>query len=511
MTMSPRRSWALLGLALLFTAPATARELPSPNRSRPAAATSAAPAGRIRASDVLRAPRPTGGEWFGLYLQGKKVGYIYTHLEPVPNGDGTRARLVSEYVFKAMVGGNPSERYLREERIYEARPSGRLLSFTLEQRGDGGEQTLEATATHEGLRVVRKRPGRPNQILTQPPSPETIEDADQARTALIRNETVRGTITDSQDLKPYRVTSTLLGEETHTLAGVKTRLRRVRTVSEKEKVPVEALITPEGAIVEIHFGPMLVARAESAKTARDLEQVEVFGLTRVVLPSVIPESQARAVPGAITFTLKGLPRSFHRDTHRQTYRVRPDGTVAVTIRARGPAKKTSKRPLTDPSGGTYLGHDLSVESDHPDIRKLAQQIAGGEPDAWKAAVAVNRWVARNLKKAYGASADRATDVLAQRKGDCTEHSLLAVSLLRALGIPAKRADGVVYLRNDDGVPAFYWHEWVSVWTGSEWVDMDPTFNQTIADATHLALGEEGSAEITPLIGQIAVTAVRVQP
>src|SRR5690606_20549926 len=124
--------------------------------------------------------------------QGKKVGYIFTHLEPLPGSDGTKARLVSEYVFKAKVGGNPSERYLREERIYESRPSGRLLSFTLEQRGDGGEQTLEATATHEGMRVIRKRPGRPNQVLAQPPSPETIEDADQARTALIRNETVRG-------------------------------------------------------------------------------------------------------------------------------------------------------------------------------------------------------------------------------------------------------------------------------------------------------------------------------
>lgn len=495
-----------LGLALAFTHPASAQ----PTRRAPASATSSAsaPAPQARVSDVLRAARPEQGEWFGLYLQGKKVGYIYTHLEAVPDSNGTRARLVSEYVFKAKVGGNPSERYLREERVYESRPSGRLLSFTLEQRGDGGAQTLEATATHDGMRVIRKRPGRPNQVLTQPPSPETIEDADQARTALFRNEAVRGTITDSQDLKPYRVTSTVLGQETRTLAGVTTRLRRVRTVSEKEKVPVEALITPQGAIVEIHFGPMLVARAESAKVARDLEQVEVFGLTRVVLPTSIPESKARAVPGQLTFTLKGLPPSFHRNTPRQQFRAKPDGSVDVTIRARGPTGKPANRPLTDPSGGTYLAHDLNVESDHPDIRRLAQRIAGGESNAWKAALAVNRWVAVNLKKEYGASADRATDVLAQLKGDCTEHSLLAVALLRSLGIPAKRADGVVYLRNDDGVPAFYWHEWVSVWVGNEWVDMDPTFNQSIADATHLALGEEGSAEITPLIGLLSVTGVR---
>src|SRR5690606_5577277 len=117
------------------------------------------------------------------------------------------------------------------------------------------------------------------------------------------------------------------------------------------------------------------------------------------------------------------------------------------------------------------------------------------------------WVHDNLIKDYGASADRATDVLRQKRGDCTEHSLLAVSLLRALGIPARRMDGVIYMVQDDGVPAYYWHEWVEAYVG-EWTQMDPTFNQPVADAAHLALGQEQDAEITPLIGQLKVLDVR---
>ena len=93
------------------------------------------------------------------------------------------------------------------------------------------------------------------------------------------------------------------------------------------------------------------------------------------------------------------------------------------------------------------------------------------------------------------------------KGDCTEHSLLSVALLRAAGIPARRVDGVVYMVNEDGVPALYWHEWVEAYVG-EWTQLDPTFNQTVADATHFAVGEEGNAEITPLIGALKVTAVK---
>ena len=61
--------------------------------------------------------------------------------------------------------------------------------------------------------------------------------------------------------------------------------------------------------------------------------------------------------------------------------------------------------------------------------------------------------------------------------------------------------------NSDGVPALYWHEWVEAFVG-EWTQMDPTFNQVVADATHFGFGEEGNAEITPLIGSLKVTEVK---
>ena len=42
----------------------------------------------------------------------------------------------------------------------------------------------------------------------------------------------------------------------------------------------------------------------------------------------------------------------------------------------------------------------------------------------------------------------------------------------------------------------------------EWTQLDPTFNQPVADATHFALGEEANAEITMLIGQLKVLEAR---
>jgi transglutaminase-like putative cysteine protease len=67
-------------------------------------------------------------------------------------------------------------------------------------------------------------------------------------------------------------------------------------------------------------------------------------------------------------------------------------------------------------------------------------------------------------------------------------------------------DGLVYMETGDRIPALYWHEWVEAYVG-EWTQLDPTFGETVAHATHFALGEESGAEITPLIGQLKVLEV----
>ncbi len=497
----------LLALVVVGAAPVAFAKAPA--AKAPARVQAKKPA---ELSDALKAPRPANGEWFGLYLLGKKVGHLYTHLALVP-GKPDQAQAVNELVFKANVGHRTSERLHRETRTYESKPNGRLLSLKVEQRGDGGDQTIEATNGPDGLRVVRKRPGWADDERMLPRSVETVELADQARVALLRNRKVEGVLLDGLDLQPYPVRSTPEKPEERTIGGVKVKLRRVTTISEKENVPALAAFTHAGEAVEIVMGGTMRAVAEPEETAKRLDKVEVFGLTRLELPKPLPES-ARKVPGTVTLVIEGLPERFHKDVSgRQTYRKLPDGKTEVTIRAEAPPAAAAKKPvlaskLKDPADGRYSKATLAVESDHPEIVKLSKRLVGGVSDPFEAAKAINAWVYANMKRDYGASSDRASDVLRQMKGDCTEHALLSVALLRAAGIPARRVDGVVYLRNEDGVPALYWHEWVGAWIGDRWVDLDPTFNQPIADATHFALGEEGGAEITPLMGVLKVVEAR---
>jgi len=466
----------------------------------------AAPGRAAETSEVLRAPRPHGGEYFGLYLVDKKVGWYFTDLDPVPGK--AEVRSVADFVFRAKVGNNTAERRHHEERIYESKPRGKLLSFIIKDEGDGGNQVLVGKATPTGFMVKRQRPGQADDTFTLPPVEETVEDADQLRVALLRGKEVSGMALDGTDLGQYRMTTTPVAEERRVVNGVTILLRKASIVSEKEKVPMQAVVAPDGAVVEMSYGSAMIGRAEPKSVAQRLDKVEIFGLTRLLLPAA-PPAAARTVPGEWTLVLAGFPDKFHRRTDRQTYRDVGAGKSEVTIRAAppDPAKLVRRGALHPPDTAEYLKSSILVESDNPAIVARAKEIAGGETDAYAAAKKVVAWVGRSMKKDYGASADRATDVLRTLRGDCTEHSLLSIALLRALGIPARRVDGVVYVQNDDGVPALYWHEWVEAWVGT-WTQLDPTFGQPVADATHLTLGEESSAEIMPLLGELKVVAVR---
>lgn len=470
-----------LSVALLLSAGATAQPL----------------------TDVVKVPRPEGGEFMGLYLKGQKIGYMFSNITLSPKKDTVTA--VTELHFKAKVGAAVSDRMMKETRLYESKPGGKLISFVMEQAGDGGDQSLEGSALPDGVRVVRKKKGQPNEIKLLPPSKEVVEDADQARVALKRNAKVQGTITDSTDLQQYMVTTTVGGTDTRVIGGVKAKLRKVTTISEKEKVPTEAWVDEKGRMLEVQYGPMMSGMLEPEEVAKRVDLVEVFALTRVVLPKIAPAA-AMIAPGKFTMVLTGVGERFWNNTYRQQWKADGAGRVEVTISAAAP-KVLKPRPLSDPNGGSNLKATLAVESDNPDIIAMAKEIAGTEKDAWTVTKKVNQWVFKNLDKDYGASSDSAGDVLKRRKGDCTEHSLLTVSMLRSLGIPAKRIDGLVYLVNEDKKPALYWHEWVEAYVG-EWTQLDPTFGQDIANPARLAVGEESSAEITPLIGSMTVVEVR---
>ena len=154
----------------------------------------------------------------------------------------------------------------------------------------------------------------------------------------------------------------------------------------------------------------------------------------------------------------------------------------------------------------YLKGEILIQTQHPLIVSTAHEIVDTDLDLWGAAKKINEWVFDTLEKKPVISIPSALDVLKSGYGDCNEHTVLFTALARAKGIPVIPIVGLVFLDNK-----FYYHAWPAVYVG-EWVQMDPTFGQNIADTTHIpffAGSLEEQARIASLVGRIQIEVIDI--
>lgn len=158
----------------------------------------------------------------------------------------------------------------------------------------------------------------------------------------------------------------------------------------------------------------------------------------------------------------------------------------------------------------YLEGDTSLPVYDPVIQRKAREIVQNESDLWKRAMKIHDFVFKELEKVPTISVPNALEVLATKRGDCNEHAVLYTALARAVGVPTRTVVGLVYSDRFYGEPGFYYHAWVEVYNGKEWISIDPTWNQVPSDATHLAFVEGGldqQVQVTALMGKIKLEPV----
>ena len=161
----------------------------------------------------------------------------------------------------------------------------------------------------------------------------------------------------------------------------------------------------------------------------------------------------------------------------------------------------------------YLRPEPFIESDDPDIRAAAEEAVGRVVGTRARAEALTRFVNSTVEKKPTVSLPSAREVLRTRIGDCNEHTALFVAMARAVGIPARIAVGLAFVRG-----AFYYHAWPEIYIDEGpsrglWLPADPTFNQFPADATHIRLARGGldkQAAIVPMIGRLKITVLDLE-
>jgi transglutaminase-like putative cysteine protease len=430
----------------------------------------------------------------------KKVGWLKTSAA-LETRAGKSVRVSrEEMLVEARVGDRVVRRQVTEERVYEPGRRGRLLSMQAAFLGDGGNRSLRVTCGPSTCKA--EITADDGQRTTEFPHPgETAEQAEASRLAALSCKPVSGVQLQSDDLRVKKMTSRYAGRARVGGAGVEVPVSVVEEMEDGDRVAPKVMVADDGRILETRVGDGMVIRVEPAETARRLDVVDLFTTLRVPIPAPLP----REVPMAITFALQGLPRGFDLDDPRQKAVPGPGGETLLTVTAREFSGPDVPRGKPAPRGDVDQAATIEIDWEHPAIRELSEAQVGGTPGTWAAARRLSRAVYERLDKVYGQSRDRASEILKQGKGDCTEHTRLFVALSRAAGIRAREVKGLVYANYGQGGPGLYWHAWAEVLVGDAWIAVDPTFGQVVADATHIALGRGSRQDAIALVGSLRVT------
>jgi transglutaminase-like putative cysteine protease len=439
----------------------------------------------------------TGDDWFGIYQQGRKIGYAHTRtlreadtyhlfeeseLDILALGSVQRVRtVINSYAAKNF-----------QLKYFDFSLTSDLTSMTVKGAVVGKKLLLDITSGGQ-TRNERIHLAKPPYLSPNIKPALVLLGLERGKRfsfplfnpATMNTEEATVTVESRERIK--------VGDQDKTVYKLKESFQGMEAFS---------WITEEGETLkeESALGYVLLreTRAEALKRDKRGPAVDIISLTMIPSDPIKDWSRVRHLKAR----LRGAPlKGFQLQSDRQSL----SGEV-IDVTVQDPAAS-----FTIPYSGADLQEHLRpsalLQSDDPKIKSTAARILGGQRDSRQAARTLNEWVYNNMEKKPVVSIPSALEILEQRAGDCNEHTTLFTALARAAGIPARMAGGIVYM--DDG---FYYHAWPEVWLG-QWTAIDPTFNQFPADATHIRFvtgNLDQQTELMRLVGKLKVDVLEYQ-
>ena len=194
--------------------------------------------------------------------------------------------------------------------------------------------------------------------------------------------------------------------------------------------------------------------------------------------------------------------TFSRDARQQVKNVRGN-TFELNVKA---SKGLNGEASQNEPAAEFLQSSYFINSSDTKVIELARKAVGAETDPWKKALAVERWVHANMKVTPDEALAPADHVARTLEGDCTEYSMLAAAMCRAVGVPSRTAIGLIYA-DVKGAPCFAFHMWTEVWISGRWIPIDATLGKGYVGATHLKITDHSwhdERTMTPLFPVIRV-------
>lgn len=149
----------------------------------------------------------------------------------------------------------------------------------------------------------------------------------------------------------------------------------------------------------------------------------------------------------------------------------------------------------------YLNPSRYCESDK--LGGFAWRLFGDIVPGHGRVKAISDWVTDNLEYIPGSTdvTSSTTDVLLQRAGVCRDYAHVAISLCRALGVPARYVSGY-----GAGVEPQDFHGFFEAFIGTQWVLFDPTGMAPPNGLVRIGYGRDAAdAPFATLVGRATLT------
>ncbi len=445
-----------------------------------------------------------GDNWYGLYFNGEKVCYLQKNVTVTDAGE---IHVIEDAQFMVTMSGVKQDMSIYSKRAYA--PSGELVHIKAEMKDPAQLSTFHAQVRQDELVLTSVLGGAVREEVFPKPA-ETLTDALRHAIWVEQepqpDDVVHFSVFEPMYQKEVSGISRIVGTEQRVFNGVLTRVYEIHSVLDLMDIESTSYVTECGVTVEDVVAGVFTMRLEPKEAAKDVDyNVDTMVSNAVILEAPIENPRQR---DWLHLALRGPLRETHLISDiRQTMR-QQDGYVAFY------AEKTDvdaltlpELPIEDEALAKYLEPGTYVQSDAPEIIEKAREIVGDESDPLRMAKKLCNWTSANMRNVFSARLSNALEVLESMEGDCTEHTVLYVALARAVGLPAKKMAGLIYVEGEH--PGFYFHQWAAVWLG-DWVDVDPAFNQLPVDVTHIALTEGDmfrQARILPLIGRLEIEVI----
>ena len=451
--------------------------------------------------------RNLGTDWYGIYMQERKVGYLksLTRFEQGPNRS-------SYSIQQSGIIQIPSQEETNEMKInmdaaFNAQPPYSLIRYSdrMMHKDDLSETKIIRTSNGYEARITQGKETRAYIIGSLEYS---LKDYTAVQRWITQNPRIGTGIKYSHlSLKTLKIeenTSYIKAIHSGIIAGVRRNYYDVIT-TDSNGVEIKEVFGANGKIYSIFLGGVFECRLEPQSLATNIDRtINLFLRNTVSVNRHLGDSEKVTL---LKLSLDNTSGALLDNAPGQSVTHNPgNDSVIVTVNSKGvPYINATKEEIK-----MNLAATIDIPANHPKIIDLAHNAVGDASTNSEKLSRLVKFVYQYIEDDYTANPLTVMDIIEKKKGDCSEHSKLFTAMARAMGIPCRTVGGLVYL--GDEFQEFGLHAWNEVVIDGIWIPVDSTWGQTLIDATHIRFSVDISKEweIMAVIPKMKIEVLHVE-